>query len=186
VSSPPANYPGEAEVEAVYQAGKAFETPRQYRLAQIFVAAKAPASKGVSDAPGRADALAKRLQAPQADFAAVARTESEEKSGAERDGEIGWLSEEQMVPGIRAPVAALAKDQVSAPIRLDDGWHFLKLLDVRPAGKKPLKEVREAIVAQLRAERSRANRQAYLAKLLEEDPPAINELLLSKVLEPAQ
>ena len=42
--------------------------------------------------------------------------------------------------------------------------------------------MREAIAAQMRAERSQANRQACLAKLLEQNPPAINELVLSKVL----
>jgi peptidylprolyl isomerase len=36
--------------------------------------------------------------------------------------------------------------------------------------------------ARLRAERAKANRQAYLAKLLDQNPPAVNELVLAGVL----
>ena len=58
----------------------------------------------------------------------------------------------------------------------------MKVLDTKTASTRPLSEVRDALVAQMRAERAQANRQAYLAKLLEQSPPAINELALSKVL----
>ena len=40
--------------------------------------------------------------------------------------------------------------------------------------------------AEARAERARANRQAYLAKLLERNPPAINELTLPEVVARAK
>ena len=46
--------------------------------------------------------------------------------------------------------------------------------------------MRGALVAELRAERTQALRRAYLAKLLEQNPPAINELALSKVLGKAE
>lgn len=180
VSRPPAGYPSGAEVQAAYDADAnraAFEVPRQYRVAQIFIAA---------DSKKNADAIAKKLREPDADFAVVARAETEERAAAERGGEIGWLAESQMVVGIRPVVTGLAPGAVSAPVRLDDGWHILKLLEVRPAHKRALSEVRDAIVERLRAERAQANRQAYLARLLEQEPPAINELLLSKVLEPAK
>ncbi|HYV65640.1 MAG TPA: peptidylprolyl isomerase [Myxococcales bacterium] len=182
VSAPPDGYPGDAEVQAVYDAGgAAFEVPRKFRVAQIFV----PAAKGDPDgkAQKRAAAIAAKLREKGADFAAVARAESAEANAAERGGEIGWLSEAEMVPGIRSTVTSLAKNGVSDPIRLDDGWHIVKVLDVRAASKRPLSEVRGAIAAQLRAERAQANRQAYLGKLLEQSPPAVNELALSKVLE---
>jgi len=91
-----------------------------------------------------------------------------------------------MVPGIRGPVTVLAKDGISEPIRLDDGWHLIKLLEVRAASTRPLAEVRESIASQLRADRTRANRQAYLSKLLEQNPPTINELALPKVLAKAK
>ncbi len=187
IARPPASYPSDAEVQAAYDANKkAFEVPRQYRVAQVFAAARGADKDAEEKARRRIDEVGKKLKQKGADFAAVARAESDEKEGAQRGGEIGWLTEAQMIPGIRSVVTNLPKDAVSDPVRLDDGWHVVKVLETKPASTRPLAEVRDAIAAQLRAERAQANRQAYLAKLLEQNPPAINELALSKVLAKAR
>jgi peptidylprolyl isomerase len=185
VTQPPAGFPSDAEVEAAYQARPgAFELPPQYRLAQIFIAdPAASAAQEKARARERLDAVMQRLEARQADFAALARERSEERTSAENGGEIGWLTEAQLVPGIRASVTGLSKGAVSKPVRLDEGWHVLQLLDSRPASRQPLAEARPALVAQLRAERAQANRRAYLARLLEQSPPVVNELVLSKLLQ---
>jgi len=183
VSEPPASYPSDAEVQAAYDANKgALQVPRRFRVAQIFLGAAKGDKDAEEKARKRADDVAKKLERKGADFAAIAGAESDDKASGQRGGEIGWLTEEQMVPGIRATVTGLAEGAVSAPVRLDDGWHVLKMLETKPASTRPLAEVRDAIAAQLRADRARANRQAYLASLLEKNPPAINELALSKVL----
>ncbi len=184
VSHPPDGFPSEAQVRAAYESnGKAFEVPRQFRVAQIFVASAKGADSGAEEkARKRVDEVSRKLKQKGADFAAIARAESDDKAGAEKGGEIGWLAEEQLIPGIRPAVVGLAKDAVSEPIRLGDGWHVVKVLETKPSFIRPLAEVKEALAAQLRAERAQTNRQAYLAKLLEQNPPAINELALSKVL----
>lgn len=181
VSRPPASYPSDAEVQAAYQANQAaFQVPRQFHVAQIFVAAGAD-KETEAKARRRVEELSAELKRKGADFAALARR-SDEKGAAERGGDLGWLSEQQLVQGIRATVVGLAEGVVSGPIQLADGWHVVKLLGTRPASTRPLAEVREALVARLRAERARANRQAHLAKLLEQNPPAVNELALSGLL----
>ncbi len=184
VSRSPDGYPSDAEVQGAYDASKGvFEVPRQLRLAQIYVAVPKGVDRAAEDkARKKVDELARKLKQKGADFAALARSESEDKQTAVQGGEIGWLTEAQMVPGIRSVATALAKDAVSEPVHLEDGWHLLKLLETRPSGKRPLPEVRDAIVDQLRANRARELRQAHVAKLLEQSPPAINELALSKVL----
>ena len=65
------------------------------------------------------------------------------------------------------------------PIRLDDGWHLLKVLEIRESHPLALDEVRAQLTQRIRAERAQANRQAYLARLLEENPLTVNELALS-------
>ena len=186
VSRPPDGWPTEAEVKAAYDGNQAaFAVPTQFRVAQIFVAAGADAG---SEEKGRKriEAVSKKLREKGADFAAIAGAESDDRESAPRGGEIGWLAEAQMVPGIRKPVAALAKDSVSAPVRLESGWHVLKLLDLRAASVRPFPEVKDAIAARLRVERAKANRQAYLARLLEQQPPVVNELALSKLMPAAR
>ncbi len=183
VSQPPESYPSDAEVQSAYDANRsAFEVPPQYRIAQIFVAA--PKGDAAAEEKGRKriQALSRRLRDEKGDLGSIARAESDDKESGGRGGEIGWLAEAQMIPGIRKAVIALAKGGVTDALRLDDGWHLVKLLDLRPASTRPLGEVRAAIASRLRAERAKADRQAYLAKLLDQNPPAVNELVLSNVL----
>jgi peptidylprolyl isomerase len=181
---PPDVYPSQAEVQAAYDANKkAFEVPPQYRLAQLFIeAGKGAGAAAEEKARAKLDAVLKKLKEKGADFSAIARTDSDEPSAAERGGEVGWLTEAQLVPGIRGAVLALKAGGTSEPLRLDDGWHLLKVLETRPATTRTLAEAREVLVAQLRADRAMTNRQAFLTKLLEQNPPAINELELSKLL----
>jgi peptidylprolyl isomerase len=130
----------------------------------------------------RLEEVVKRLKVKGADFAAMARSDSDDRQSAPQGGEIGWLAEAQVLPGIRATAAGLLKDAVSEPVRLDDGWHVLKLLDLRPPSTRPLAEVHEALAQQLRAARARDLRQAYVARLVEQSAPALNELALARVL----
>jgi parvulin-like peptidyl-prolyl isomerase len=77
----------------------------------------------------------------------------------------------------------LAKAAITDPVRLDDGWHILKMLDTEASHTKPLTEVKEALVQRIRAERAEANRRAYVAELLKQSPPVVNEIALSKLLD---
>ena len=100
VSRPPESYPSDAEVQAAYDANKAaFDVPRQFRAAQIFVAVARGADKVVEErARRKLDEVVKAVKAKGADFAAVARADSEDKQTAPQGGEIGWLSESQWCP----------------------------------------------------------------------------------------
>ncbi|XSC48412.1 peptidylprolyl isomerase [Bradyrhizobium sp. RDT10] len=128
------------------------------------------------------DEIQGKLKAPNADFAAIARAEGEAKGG----GDLGWVAENQIRPEIKVQVIGLAKNAMSEPIRLDDGWHILKLLDTKAAYTRTLPEVREQLVQQMRSERATMMRRAYLAELLKQHPPILNELALSNLLDGAR
>ena len=184
VSQPPPAYPSDAELKAAYDADKAaFLVPKQYRLAQIFIALPKTAEKaGTDKVQTRLDSLKKDLHQKDADFAAIARTQSEESQSASNGGEIGWLTENQIQPEIRSQVASLPKGAVSDPIRLADGWHIVKVLDLKDPYTPSLDEVRPQLTERLRADRAKALSQEYVAKLLQQTPVSINELGLSKLL----
>jgi parvulin-like peptidyl-prolyl isomerase len=185
VSAPPNNFPSEAEIKAVYDANaSSFLVPRRFKLAQILIAIPKDADKATEDSVRRKlDDVLKRAKQPGADFGALARAVSNEPASAERDGDIGWVAEPDLRPEIRSQIAGLAKSGISDPIRLDDGWHILQLIDTEAARVRPLAEVRDALVQRMRAERAEANRRAYVAELLKRTPPVINEIALSKVLD---
>lgn len=183
ISNPPESYPEEAEVQKAYDANKsAFLVPRQFRIAQIFVALPTGADKETEDkARHKLTELQGKMKQPKADFAALAKENSDQRDTAERGGELGWVAETQIRPEIKTQVMGLSNNAVSEPIKLDDGWHIIKLIETKAAETRPLADVREPIVQQLRAQRAEAIRRAYLARVLEQSPPAINELALTKV-----
>jgi peptidylprolyl isomerase len=185
ISAPPENFPNEAEVKAVYDANaNAFLVPRRFQLAQIVVTLAKDADKAAEDAARKKlDEVLKKMKQPGADFAKIARSDSDDKATAEQDGEIGWVADPDLRPEIRSQVAGLAKSGVTDPVRLDDGWHILKLLDTEPAHTRSFSEVRDALVQKIRAERADANRRAYVTELLKQAPPVINEIALSKLLD---
>ncbi len=180
VSAPPASYPSDEEVQQVYDANRAqLLMPRQFQLAQIFVPSpKDAADKTMDDKAKKAlDDIQRKLKAPGADFAAIA-IENDSKTG----GDLGWLLESQIRPEIRASVMQLAKGAISEPIKLDDGYHILKLVDTKAAYTRTLPEVRDQLVQQMRSERAAALRRAYLGELLKEHPPVLNEFALTNLI----
>jgi parvulin-like peptidyl-prolyl isomerase len=184
IAKPPDGWPSEAELQAAYEANKpSFLVPKQYRLAQIFIASPRAAEKAVSDkALAKLEGVKRKLAEKGAVFAVVAKSESEEQASASNGGEIGWLTEAQIQPDIRTQAVALAPGGQSEPVRLNDGWHILKNHDIKEAFTPTLEQLKPQLIEQLRAEKTKANSQAYLAKLLQENPVSINELALGKAL----
>jgi parvulin-like peptidyl-prolyl isomerase len=180
VTVPPANYPSEEDVQKVYDANQsALLVPRQFQLAQIFVAVQKDADKASEDkAKKKVDDIQRRLKASGADFAAIQTAENDARDG----GDLGWVADGQIRPEIQGQVIGLAKGAISDSVKLEDGWHILKLIDTRAAYTRTLPEVRDQLVQQMRAERATMLRRAYLAELLKQHPPAVNELALSKML----
>lgn len=182
VSTPPGSYPGEEELQKTYDANRGvLIAPRQYQLRQIFVAEPKGGDKAAqTKAKERVDEILRKLK--DADFVAVASSGNDAPNG----GDLGWVAESQLRPEISGHVTGLAKNSVTDPIRLDDGWHIIKLLDTKPAHPLTLAEVRDQLVQQMRSERAASARRAYLAQLLKQHPPVINELALSKLFDGAR
>lgn len=176
ICKPPAEFPSDAELRAAYDKSKdAFTVPRSFRLAQIFIGDQKGSDKKLED-------VRRRLKTTPSAFGRIAREVSEEKESASREGEIGWLSEKQIQPEILAKLPRLEVNVVSEPVRLKDGWHLLKVLDVREPFTPIFDQVRLQLAQRLRAEKTRANMQAYMAEMLQKHPVAVNEVVLSKLL----
>ncbi len=172
LTTPPADYPGEAELQTAYDSAKeSLLIPKTYRLAQIF----AKQESKIRD-------LAKQLKANPADFPVLARSHSEEKTSAQNGGEIGWLPENQIQPEILKALPKLKTGSLSDPIQLPDGWHLIKLIETREPTTATLDQVRPQLIARLREDRAKQLRQEHITALLKLNPIAINELELGKLL----
>ncbi len=76
------------------------------------------------------DTLRARL-AGGADFAALARSNSEDPNSAPRGGDLGWFVEDGYGEDFGKHVAALKADEISQPFRTNAGWHIVQLLGSR-------------------------------------------------------
>jgi parvulin-like peptidyl-prolyl isomerase len=176
LARPPADFPGEAELRKTYDSAKnELARPREWRVAQIFVAVATP------DGEKKAADLGRRAKAPGADFAALARQGSEHAESAARGGEIGWVADGQTLPEVARALSAMKVGETSDPVRSSAGWHVLRVLEVKPAAPREFAEVREYLAALLRARRAQENEAKYFDDMLARNPIAVNEVALIKV-----
>lgn len=153
--------------------------PRQFHLAEILIPIPKDADKATEEqARKRIDDIQHKLKAVGVDFTAAAT-----ENGARNGGDLGWAVEGQIHADIRKQVTSLAKGAMTEPIRLDDGWRIVKLADTKEAYTRTLPEVRDQLIQQIRSERAKALRQAYIAELLRQHPPVLNEMALSGLID---
>jgi len=185
VSTLPKDYPSDKDIQAAYDLNRdSFMMPRQYRLAQIFVASSKGSAKPAEDAARKKlDDLLRKLRTSGAKFEDVAKTGSEHKSSAAKGGDMGWAAQEQIAPEIRNEVVGMAVGEISAPIRSTAGWHIVKLEDTKPAAPRPLAEVKETLIAGLKQKKAKEGQQAYVSHLLEKSQITVNEAALKKLFE---
>ncbi len=183
ITRPPADYPPEPDVVAAYNANQAeFTLPRQFRVSQIFVAVAKDASKADAERlRKKAEEVAKRAPAKDADFARLAQANSDDKPSAEQGGDLGWLAERDMIPEMRAVIPQLTKGEVSKPVRTEQGWHIVKLVDIKAQSVRPLAEVRPQLMQALRQRRAQEIEKKYLDDLVDKTPLGVNEIALGKL-----
>ena len=76
-----------------------------------------------------------------ANFGALAGQYSMDKSSP--DGDLGYFTEDMMIPEFGKAVFALKKGQVSEPIKTPFGWHIVRLEDRRPTQMPSFESVQE-------------------------------------------
>ena len=186
VAVPPQDFPTPSDLQTAYDQLKkanALQVPKQYHLAQIYIALPKGADKDAeAKVQAAVDETLKALKS--GDFAAVAKERSYDRASSQRGGDLGFLMEAQIQPEIRSAVGTLSKGGVTDPIRLADGWHIVKLIEVKEPYTASLDEVKPALTKELRSQKAQVLGKAYLAKLLQDNPVTLNEIAVSKLIDP--
>jgi peptidylprolyl isomerase len=183
LTQPDAGFPSEAEVQATYDTNKQrFIVPRQFHLAQIFVALPTGASqKTEDDAQKKIADLHQQLAKKSADFADIARKQSEDRNSSPKGGDLGWVREDQLIAPIKTAVAGMQDNAISDPVRSPEGLHIVKLLGTKPAGPAPLADVHDQIVASLKQDRQQQNARTYVSGLFRTSPLQLDEIQLARL-----
>ena len=123
----------DADVQKFYEQNKdKFKTGEQVRASHILVKTEKEAK----------DILAK-IKAG-GNFEELAKKYSTDSSAA-KGGDLGWFGKGSMVPVFEKAVLALKEGQISGIVKSDFGYHIIKLTGKRPAGIRPLEEVKDQI-----------------------------------------
>jgi peptidyl-prolyl cis-trans isomerase C len=97
-----------------------------------------------AEAKAKAQAALKKLRAG-ADFAALAKAESQDPGSAPNGGDLGFFPKGQMTPVFEQAAFTLKKGATSGVIETPFGFHIIKVIDKRGPRTAPLAEVKDQI-----------------------------------------
>lgn len=136
----------EDDIKTFYEQNlQRFSTPEERRASHILIAVNN--EKSDADAKKEADEIYKQLQADPSKFAQLAKSKSADPGSARQGGDLGFFQKGMMVPEFDNAVFSGKKGDLVAPVKTQFGYHIIKIVDVKPAQAKPLKEVRGEIEA---------------------------------------
>ncbi|WP_305805583.1 peptidyl-prolyl cis-trans isomerase [Stenotrophomonas sp. YIM B06876] len=166
----------EATLRHRYQEEKArFVAPEQRLASHILISAGSdPDSQKAAQA--KASKLAAEARQPGADFAALAKANSDDPGSKAEGGDLGWVEKGVMVQPFEEALFAMKPGDVSGPVKTEFGYHVLKLREVKGGEGKPFEEVRDQLAAeQLQADTERAFNElsGRLVDLVYKNPTAL-------------
>lgn len=129
------------QIATYYDKNKAqFVTKGEANLAHIQVANEA-----------EANAIVQQLN-NGADFAALAKEKSTDKLSAAQGGNLGWAKAGTFPQAFENAANQLQVGQVSQPIKIDNAYHIIKVIDRKAENVIPLAQVKDKITETIRKE----------------------------------
>ena len=122
-----------------------YQTPEQIRASHILLKIDGKDEAAVRK---RAEALLAQVKSG-ADFAALARKESEDEGSQAAGGDLGLFGRGRMVPEFETAAFAMQPGQTSDLVRSQFGFHIIRVMEKKAAETRPLDEVRQQIQEQL-------------------------------------
>jgi peptidyl-prolyl cis-trans isomerase D len=154
------------QVEQYYQAHqKDFQVPDEVKVSHILIKVATGAdAKTDAAAKQKAEDLLKQIKGG-ADFAALAKANSDDPGSKEQGGELGMIQRGVTVPAFEKAAFDLQPGQISDVVKTQFGYHIIKAEEKQTAHLKPLVEVKAQILATLTRQQE-ADQQALYAQQL--------------------
>jgi len=140
----------EAALRARYEQEKARFMSAEQRLAShILIAVPADADAATqAAAEKKAAALTAQAKQPGADFAALAKANSEDPGSKDSGGDLGLVEQGAMVKPFEDALFSMQPGEVRGPVKTDFGYHVLQLREVMPGQGRSFEEVRAELAAE--------------------------------------
>jgi peptidyl-prolyl cis-trans isomerase D len=145
----------DAEVADFYAKNtKRFTTAEQRNASHILINAKkdAPAAEKAA-ALAKAEALLAQLRKNPADFAKIAKAQSQDTGSAEIGGDLGTVEKGAFVKPVEEAIFQLKQGEISAVVPSEYGYHIITVTALKPASVKTLDQAKEEIAAEIKKQK---------------------------------
>ena len=136
------------QLRKIYDQNKdAYRVPERVHVRHILLKTTDKPAAEVARAQAKAEDLLKQLKAG-ANFADLARKDSEDPGSAVKGGDLGWIVRDQTVKAFENAAFSLKPNELSGVIKTEYGFHILQVLERQDARVKPFEEVKDQIAAE--------------------------------------
>ncbi len=143
----------DADVRKEYDAHpERFRTGGERRASHILIQAdKSAGDEALKAAREKATSLLKQIRANPADFARLAKENSQDPGSAEKGGDLGFFARGAMVKAFEDAAFGLAKEgDVSDVVQSDFGFHIIMLTGAKAEKIRSFDEVKNEIATELK------------------------------------
>jgi len=142
-------------------------------LVAVPADANAAAQKAAED---KANKLAAEAKQPGADFAALARANSDDTGSKANGGDLGDVTRGTQPKAFEDAVFAMQAGEVRGPVKTEFGWHIIQVREVKQAAEVTFEDLRAKLAEeQATADRERAFNEltTKLVDLVNKNPTAL-------------
>jgi len=142
---------------------ESFRQPEQVKASHILIKVdpQADAAKKAEARKKIGEVLTKVRQGQ--DFASLARTYSDDPSGA-KGGDLGYIRQGQTVKPFEEALFSLKPGEVSDVVETNLGYHLIKAIERKPETTIPFETVKDQLRALLKQEKGREEANASIGK----------------------
>jgi len=142
----------EDDLQAYYKENAARYTVAEERRAShiLIKVDKSASADERAKAKAKAEGLLAEVRKNPAQFADIARKNSQDEGSAANGGDLDWFGHGSMVKPFEDAVYSLKQGEISNVVESEFGYHIIQLTGIRGGDKKPFEQVRPQIEEELR------------------------------------
>ncbi len=145
----------DAEVTDYYNKNlKSYTTPEQRTASHILINLSRDAKPAEqAAAKAKAESVLAEVRKNPANFAEIAKAQSQDQGSAAQGGDLGVVEKGAFVKPVEDAIYALKEGEVSGLVQSEFGYHVIKVTALKPAQQKPLEAAKDEIAADLKKQK---------------------------------
>ena len=132
-----------------------YTTAEERRARHILLAVEAKATPSDKEAKQQqATALLLQLKDNPKQFPELAKKHSQDPGSAPNGGDLGFFQKGAMVKAFEEAAFGLKKDDISALVETEFGFHIIQLIDIKPSVQRPFDAVKNELEIELKKQQA--------------------------------